>query len=133
MDRVSGGEGGLGEVERRTHLDGLKSGQDRMRDRGLAERRHPSERGVVLDGHDSRDDGDGHAGRPTALLPPEEDVDVVEELGDDVVGTGLDLGLEKSDVLVFGCRVRVRVGITCHRERTSLSAALLDKRIGNEV
>jgi hypothetical protein len=53
----------------------------------------------------------GRTGRATPGFPPEEDVDVVEELGDDIVRSGIDLGLEELDVLVLGRRVGVRVGV----------------------
>lgn len=60
---------------------------------------------------------------PAARLPREEDINVVEKLGDDEVGSSVDLLLEEGDVGCWRGRVGVAVGVACDERWKSRSAS----------
>ena len=72
-------------------LDGLQGVEDLLRDVGLAEARHALEAAVGHDGHDARDDRDVDAHLLAVGHKLDELVDVVEELRDDELASGIDL------------------------------------------
>ena len=76
--------------EKRVYLDLCHFSFKGCRNLGSAQLRQASKGGIGLNGHDARDDRDSDALCANFLLPSQEAIDIVEELGNNKVSTAID-------------------------------------------
>lgn len=89
------------------------------------------ETGIGLDGHDTGDDGAVDACLATLTDPVQKLGDIKEQLGDNEVGTGVDLLLEELQVFLHGSRLGVLLGVASHTNAKVVAVGLAD--VANQV
>lgn len=89
------------------------------------------ETGIGLDGHDTGDDGTVNASLATLTNPVQELGNIKEQLGDNEVGTSIDLLLEELQVFLHRSRLRVLLGVASHTNAKVVAVGLAD--VANQV